>query len=234
MMYIRPQADSTKPQSRWWPAPAPSGLTLGDRLPAVGAGSVSSCWPSFPLSLIHRLWASTPQGRGLARKMGSDQELGGKVFLVESLASNLHDLPCSSLYVLWVSGFGFYNLLPCSLSPYWSGSSQDILRSWQASLSLTPRVKLTICFPPALTHSLWKERFCPKRAITPRQLQDDHGSIAALTWKEGLGSWRKGPLIAPGPVGADITLSLSLKSWRASEPPLSWLLCILSLCRKQV
>lgn len=92
------------------------------------------------------------------------------------------------------------------MSPSWSGSSQDILRSWQASLLLTPRVKLPICFPIALTHSLRKARFRPKRPITPRQFQDDHGSIAVLTWKQGLGSWRKRPLIAPGPVGADITV----------------------------
>lgn len=70
MMYIRPQADSTKPQSLWWPAPAPSGLTVGDRLPAVGAGSVSSCWPSFSLSLIH-------QAVGLdSSEEGSGQEDG--------------------------------------------------------------------------------------------------------------------------------------------------------------
>lgn len=125
--------------------------------------------------------------------MGSDQELGGKVFPVESSASNPHDLTSQGPLCASVSGSGFCNLLPCSLSPCWPESSQDILRTWQASLSLTPGVKLTICFPTALTHSLRKVRFCPKRPITPVQFQDNHGSIAALTWKQGLGSWRNRP-----------------------------------------
>lgn len=155
MMYVRPQADSTKPQSRWWPAPAPFGLMLGDRLPAVGAGSVSSCWPCFSLSLIHQQ-VSTPQRGGLATTIGSDQELDSKVFPVESPASSPYDLPCRGLYAPLAGGFDFGNLLPCFLSLCWSGSSQDILRSWQASLSLTPRTKLTICSPTTLTYSLGK------------------------------------------------------------------------------
>jgi hypothetical protein len=70
MMYIGPQADSTKPQSPWWPAPAPSGLTLGDTLPAVGAGSVSSCWPSFSLSLIHQAVGFHSSREGPGQEVG--------------------------------------------------------------------------------------------------------------------------------------------------------------------
>lgn len=105
---------------------------------------------------------------------------------------------------LVVLASAIFCLVPCL--PVGLGADRTVQEPGRPVCHSPSGVKLTICFLTALTHSLMKAKFCPKRPITPRQFQVDHGSLAALTWKQGLGCWRNGPLLAPGLVGADITL----------------------------